>query len=44
MYCRFAPWCPACQDMEDDWKAFALWQDDLDFKCGQIDITENPGQ
>ncbi|KAG8199934.1 hypothetical protein JTE90_006181 [Oedothorax gibbosus] len=39
----YAPWCPACQQLEPLWKEFAEWSDDLSIKVGSVDITINPG-
>lgn len=40
----YAPWCPACQQLEPLWKEFAEWSEDLSIKVGNVDITLNPGK
>lgn len=39
----FAPWCPACQQLQPLWEEFAKWSDDLGIKVGSVDVTVNPG-
>ncbi|CAL1269159.1 unnamed protein product [Larinioides sclopetarius] len=39
----FAPWCPACQQLQPLWKEFAEWSEDLGIKVGNIDVTTSPG-
>ncbi|XP_077965728.1 thioredoxin-related transmembrane protein 1-like [Styela clava] len=39
----YAPWCPACRSMEEDYKQFADWSDDLNIKVGEININEEAG-
>ncbi|GIY31269.1 thioredoxin-related transmembrane protein 1 [Caerostris darwini] len=39
----FAPWCPACQQLQPLWKEFAGWSDDLGIKVGNVDVTNSPG-
>lgn len=39
----FAPWCPACKQLEPLWKEFSEWGDDLGIKVANIDVTLNPG-
>ena len=39
----FAPWCPACQQLQPLWEEFAKWSDDLGIKVGNVDVTINPG-
>lgn len=39
----YAPWCPACQQLEPLWQEFAKWSDDLGIKVGSVDVTLNPG-
>jgi thiol-disulfide isomerase/thioredoxin len=39
----FAPWCPACRNLQPVWEDFASWSNDLEIKVGQVDITNSPG-
>uniref|UniRef100_A0A2L2Y7A7 Thioredoxin-related transmembrane protein 1 n=1 Tax=Parasteatoda tepidariorum TaxID=114398 RepID=A0A2L2Y7A7_PARTP len=39
----YAPWCPACQQLQPLWKEFAQWSDDLSIKVGSVDVTTSPG-
>ncbi|XP_044310401.1 thioredoxin-related transmembrane protein 4 isoform X1 [Varanus komodoensis] len=39
----YAPWCPACQQMESVWEAFARNSEDLELNVGKVDVTEEPG-
>jgi len=39
----YAPWCPACQANDVDYKAFSEWSDDLGIKVATVDITKEPG-
>lgn len=39
----YAPWCPACRSMEEDYKQFADWTDDLNIKVGEVNINEQAG-
>lgn len=39
----YAPWCPACQQLQPLWEEFAKWSDDLGIKVGSVDVTVNPG-
>ncbi|GFT32527.1 thioredoxin-related transmembrane protein 1 [Nephila pilipes] len=39
----YAPWCPACQQLQPLWKEFAEWSDDLGIKVGDVEVTLNPG-
>ncbi|XP_069773150.1 thioredoxin-related transmembrane protein 1-like [Narcine bancroftii] len=39
----YAPWCPACQQLQSEWNAFAEWSDDLDVNVAKVDVTEQPG-
>ncbi|XP_056327534.1 thioredoxin-related transmembrane protein 1 [Danio aesculapii] len=39
----FAPWCPACQQLEPVWTEFAGWGDDLGVNIAKVDVTEHPG-
>uniref|UniRef100_A0ACB8GE81 Thioredoxin- transmembrane protein 4 n=1 Tax=Sphaerodactylus townsendi TaxID=933632 RepID=A0ACB8GE81_9SAUR len=39
----YAPWCPACQQMESAWEAFARASKDLDISVGKVDVTQEPG-
>lgn len=39
----FAPWCPACKNLEPIWKDFGTWSDDLSINVAKVDVVENPG-
>ncbi|XP_067242773.1 thioredoxin-related transmembrane protein 1 [Chanodichthys erythropterus] len=39
----FAPWCPACQQLQPVWNEFAEWGEDLDVNIAKVDVTEQPG-
>ncbi|XP_053553073.1 thioredoxin-related transmembrane protein 1-like, partial [Bombina bombina] len=39
----YAPWCPACQKMQPEWKEFAEWGEDLDVNIAEVDVTAQPG-
>ncbi|XP_060088602.1 thioredoxin-related transmembrane protein 4 [Heteronotia binoei] len=39
----YAPWCPACQQMELAWEAFARDGKDLEISVGKVDVTQEPG-
>uniref|UniRef100_A0AAV2JCX4 Thioredoxin-related transmembrane protein 1 n=1 Tax=Knipowitschia caucasica TaxID=637954 RepID=A0AAV2JCX4_KNICA len=39
----FAPWCPACQQLQSTWKEFADWGDDMGVNIAKVDVTEQPG-
>lgn len=39
----YAPWCPACQKLEPEWRKFAEWSDDLNIDVASADVTANPG-
>ncbi|KFM59884.1 Thioredoxin-related transmembrane protein 1, partial [Stegodyphus mimosarum] len=39
----FAPWCPACQQLQPIWEEFGQWSDDLSIKVANVDVTQNPG-
>ncbi|XP_023698902.1 thioredoxin-related transmembrane protein 1-like [Paramormyrops kingsleyae] len=39
----FAPWCPACKQLQPVWDEFAEWGDDLGINIAKVDITEQPG-
>lgn len=39
----YAPWCPACRTMADDYKRFAEWSDDLKIKVAEVNINEETG-
>ncbi|RVE57615.1 hypothetical protein OJAV_G00218070 [Oryzias javanicus] len=39
----YAPWCPACQQLQPVWKDFADWGDDMGINVAKVDVTEQPG-
>jgi len=39
----YAPWCPACQANDAEFKSFSEWSDDLGIKVATVDITKEPG-
>uniref|UniRef100_A0A452J2U2 Thioredoxin domain-containing protein n=1 Tax=Gopherus agassizii TaxID=38772 RepID=A0A452J2U2_9SAUR len=39
----YAPWCPACQQIEAAWENFAKESDHLDITVGKVDVTQEPG-
>ncbi|XP_006100288.1 thioredoxin-related transmembrane protein 1 [Myotis lucifugus] len=39
----FAPWCPACQNLQPEWESFAEWGEDLEINVAKVDVTEQPG-
>ncbi|KAM6082516.1 thioredoxin-related transmembrane protein 4 [Chlamydotis macqueenii] len=39
----YAPWCPACRQIELVWESFARESERLDITVGKVDITEEPG-
>ncbi|XP_042356838.1 thioredoxin-related transmembrane protein 1 [Plectropomus leopardus] len=39
----YAPWCPACQQLQPAWKEFADWGEDMGVNIAKVDVTEQPG-
>ncbi|KAG7272759.1 hypothetical protein CRUP_031083 [Coryphaenoides rupestris] len=39
----FAPWCPACQQLQSPWSEFADWGEDMGVNIAKVDVTEQPG-
>ncbi|KAK6307579.1 hypothetical protein J4Q44_G00227270 [Coregonus suidteri] len=39
----FAPWCPACQQLQPVWNDFADWGEDMGVNIAKVDVTEQPG-
>ncbi|XP_060780966.1 thioredoxin-related transmembrane protein 1 [Neoarius graeffei] len=39
----YAPWCPACQQLQPVWNEFADWSEDLGVNMAKVDVTEQPG-
>ncbi|MEE6492265.1 hypothetical protein FKM82_016537 [Ascaphus truei] len=39
----YAPWCPACQKLQPEWKEFAEWGEDLNVNVAKVDVVEQPG-
>lgn len=40
----YAPWCPACQQLQPVWKEFADWGEDMGVNIAKVDVTEQPGR
>ncbi|KAJ7428895.1 hypothetical protein WISP_00507 [Willisornis vidua] len=40
----YAPWCPACQNLQPEWEKFAEWGEDLGVNVAKVDVTEQPGE
>lgn len=40
----YAPWCPACQQLQSVWKEFADWSEDIGVSIAKVDVTEQPGE
>ncbi|EPY74402.1 hypothetical protein CB1_002050001 [Camelus ferus] len=38
----YAPWCPACQNLQPEWESFAEWGEDLEVNIAKVDVTEQP--
>ncbi|XP_077180268.1 thioredoxin-related transmembrane protein 1 [Paroedura picta] len=39
----YAPWCPACQNLQPEWESFAEWGEDLEINVAKVDVTAQPG-
>ncbi|NWU26933.1 TMX4 protein, partial [Dyaphorophyia castanea] len=39
----YAPWCPACQQIEATWESFAKESERLGIAVGKVDVTQEPG-
>ncbi|KAJ8387849.1 hypothetical protein AAFF_G00149980 [Aldrovandia affinis] len=39
----YAPWCPACQQIKEEWEAFSQQGTALDVSVGKVDVTQQPG-
>ncbi|XP_062850905.1 thioredoxin-related transmembrane protein 1 [Trichomycterus rosablanca] len=39
----YAPWCPACQQLQPVWNEFADWGEDMGVNIAKVDVTEQPG-
>ncbi|KAF7710313.1 thioredoxin-related transmembrane protein 1 [Silurus meridionalis] len=39
----YAPWCPACQQLQPVWNEFADWSEDIGVSIAKVDVTEQPG-
>lgn len=43
LFFSYAPWCPACQNLQPEWEKFAEWGEDLEVNIAKVDVTEQPG-
>lgn len=43
LFLSYAPWCPACQNLQPEWESFAEWGEDLEVNVGKVDVTEQTG-
>ncbi|XP_009072572.1 PREDICTED: thioredoxin-related transmembrane protein 4, partial [Acanthisitta chloris] len=39
----YAPWCPACQQIESTWESFAKESEHLGITVGKVDVTQESG-
>nr|XP_054484629.1 thioredoxin-related transmembrane protein 4 isoform X1 [Agelaius phoeniceus] len=39
----YAPWCPACRQLEATWESFAKESERLGITVGKVDVTQEPG-
>ncbi|XP_035237078.1 thioredoxin-related transmembrane protein 4 [Anguilla rostrata] len=39
----YAPWCPACQQIKEEWDMFSRDSAPLDVSVGKVDVTQQPG-
>ncbi|XP_034935314.1 thioredoxin-related transmembrane protein 1 [Chelonus insularis] len=39
----FAPWCPACKELEPTWAHLGEMKDKLGINVGKVDVTNSPG-
>ncbi|XP_054146443.1 thioredoxin-related transmembrane protein 4 [Melozone crissalis] len=39
----YAPWCPACRQLEPTWESFAKESERLGIAVGKVDVTQEPG-
>ncbi|NXW53622.1 TMX4 protein, partial [Eurystomus gularis] len=39
----YAPWCPACKQIETTWENFGKESERLDITVGKVDVTQEPG-
>ncbi|NP_001121246.1 thioredoxin-related transmembrane protein 1 L homeolog isoform X1 [Xenopus laevis] len=39
----YAPWCPACHNLQPEWNEFADWGEDLNVNIAKVDVTAQPG-
>ncbi|KAJ8341764.1 hypothetical protein SKAU_G00340550 [Synaphobranchus kaupii] len=37
------PWCPACQQIKEEWDTFSQHSAELDVSVGKVDVTQQPG-
>lgn len=44
LFLSYAPWCPACQNLQPEWESFAEWGEDLEVNVAKVDVTEQPGK
>ncbi|RXM31415.1 Thioredoxin-related transmembrane protein 4 [Acipenser ruthenus] len=39
----YAPWCPACQQIQPEWENFAKESKALGISVGKVNVTQEPG-
>ncbi|XP_055028553.2 thioredoxin-related transmembrane protein 4 [Misgurnus anguillicaudatus] len=39
----YAPWCPACQHLQNDWENLGSQSESLGISVGRVDVTQQPG-
>ncbi|KAG9335811.1 hypothetical protein JZ751_003643 [Albula glossodonta] len=39
----YAPWCPACQQIKEEWDTFSQQGVALNISVGKVDVTQQPG-
>ena len=39
----YAPWCPACRNLEPIWEKFAVESETLNVRVAEVDVTKSTG-